>query len=252
MAFDNFRNHVSKLLAVSALGIGFLGAPPPEPVAAQVCNVFGCSQPGAGACNPFGCPNPGAGECTPFGCPSPPPSPSNNTNDSRRDFTVYNNTGTNITALYLSDSSDSTWGSNDLSNLLYSGNSIRYSLTGGCQWDLRVQLANGGEITQYAIDTCLNASYSLGGNVTQPAPSSSANGSGVSECMDRVMYQEFRAYTGPDRDGWYRFNLPSSLSNDQVRQAGFRYSTVRSDNQNQQSVVRVQVETAEQAAQTCR
>ena len=43
-----------------------------QPSAAQSCNAFGCSQPGAGECNPFGCPNPGAALCTPFGCPASP------------------------------------------------------------------------------------------------------------------------------------------------------------------------------------
>jgi hypothetical protein len=60
-----------------ALTIGVLSTILPllgraQPSVAQTCNVFGCSQPGAGACNPFGCPNPGANPCTPFGCPASP------------------------------------------------------------------------------------------------------------------------------------------------------------------------------------
>lgn len=68
--------------------------------------------------------------------------------------------------------------------------------------------------------------------------------------MDRVMYQDFRANSGPDSSGWYTFNLPNSLTSDQIKQAGFPYRY--SGNQHKQSVVRVQVKTAEQAAPVCR
>jgi hypothetical protein len=67
----------TKFLCISTFGIGLAWLPAQAPSAAQTCNTFGCSQPGAGACNPFGCPNPGASPCTPFGCPAaPPPQPS--------------------------------------------------------------------------------------------------------------------------------------------------------------------------------
>jgi hypothetical protein len=75
----------AKLLIVGILSLGLNYVPTPPAAEAQVCNAFGCSQPGAGQCNPFGCPNPGAAECNPFGCPagsSSPPSNSNNATQS--------------------------------------------------------------------------------------------------------------------------------------------------------------------------
>ncbi|HEY9695958.1 MAG TPA: hypothetical protein V6D10_01615 [Trichocoleus sp.] len=74
-----------KLLTVGILSLGLNYVPKPPAAEAQVCNPFGCSQPGAGQCNPFGCPNPGAAECNPFGCPagsSSPPANSNNATQS--------------------------------------------------------------------------------------------------------------------------------------------------------------------------
>ena len=65
------------------------------------------------------------------------------------------------------------------------------------------------------------------------------------------MYQDFRAKAGPDSSGWYTFDLPRSLTNDQVQQAGFKFSS-SGFNQHKQPVVRVQVKTSEQAAPVCR
>ena len=75
MHFRTTARH-AQVLGLSLLNAGALILLKPEAAIAQTCNVFGCSQPGAGECNPFGCPNPGASECTPFGCPaSPTPAP---------------------------------------------------------------------------------------------------------------------------------------------------------------------------------
>jgi len=262
---SRFLREATKLLCISSFGIGLAWLPVQAPSTAQTCNTFGCSQPGAGACNPFGCPKPGASECNPFGCPNPgaapctpfgcpasPPGAANNPNDAKRSLTVYNSTGTNVTGLYLSSSNARDWGTNDLDSTLYNGNSFRYSLTGSCQWDLRARLADGSELTQRNIDTCINSSYALGATATQkPVNNSSSSGSGLGECMDRVMYQDFRAKAGPDSSGWYTFDLPRSLTNDQVQQAGFKFSS-SGFNQHKQSIVRVQVKTAEQAAPVCR
>jgi hypothetical protein len=62
----------SKALTIGVLSVALPLLGHAQPSVAQTCNVFGCSQPGAGACNPFGCPNPGANPCTPFGCPASP------------------------------------------------------------------------------------------------------------------------------------------------------------------------------------
>jgi hypothetical protein len=78
----------AQILGISLFGVGFIHIINPDYVAAQSCNVFGCSQPGAGECNPFGCPNPGAGACTPFGCPPSPTGSSNPSGNSQRDFTI--------------------------------------------------------------------------------------------------------------------------------------------------------------------
>jgi len=89
-----------------------------------------------------------------------------------------------------------------------------------------------------------------------PSPAQNSNpqkdgGSGFGECMDRMMYQDFRAKSGPDSSGRYTFDLPNSLTKDQIRQAGFKYSGP-GFNQHEQSVVKIQVKTAEQAAPVCR
>lgn len=63
---------IRKVLMIAILGAALPLLAEIQPSAAQTCNVFGCSQPGASACNPFGCPNPGAAPCSPFGCPTSP------------------------------------------------------------------------------------------------------------------------------------------------------------------------------------
>lgn len=162
------------LLGAGSLGVfsSLIGIQ--RPAFSQVCNVFGCSQPGAGACNPFGCPNPGAGECTPFGCPASPPTNSNNSNSSQsspnnssRSFTIINNTNQAIQALFLSPATDSNWGANDINGNLLSGNSVSFRLTGDCRWDLLVRLSNSQTIQEMGIDTCLNSSYSVGFSTSQ-------------------------------------------------------------------------------------
>jgi hypothetical protein len=248
----------AQILGISLFSFGVVSTIDSHPATAQVCNVFGCSQPGAGECNPFGCPNPGAGSCTPFGCPESPRGNSNTPGNSRRSFTISNNTGLNVTALYLSPAVENSWGQNDLNGTLYSGNSTRYTLTGDCDWNVRAILSNGSELTQYRINTCTNSSYSLGASSTaqSPTPNPPVNNN-FNGCMDRLMYEEFRAYTGPSSEGWYEFDLPMNrLTYEQLQQAGFdRYISLMSGSysyRHRQSVVRVQVTTAERAAQRCR
>ena len=79
----------------------------------------------------------------------------------------------------------------------------------------------------------------------------SSSNNGMGDCMDRVMYQDFRAKSGPSSRDLYTFDLPRSLTSEQIQQAGFQYSDP-GFNQHKQSVVRVQVKTAEQAAPVCR
>ena len=81
--------------------------------------------------------------------------------NANRAFTIHNNTGQAITALYLSPTSSDSWGSNDIGSSLFDGNSVSYNLSGGCNWDLRVELSNGQSLEQSRIDTCLNSIYSV-------------------------------------------------------------------------------------------
>jgi len=162
---------MAMILTVGILGTSLSFGTDIQPSAAQSCNPFGCSQPGAGSCNPFGCPNPGASPCTPFGCP---PSPAGYGNKPQQTSPI----------------------------------------------------------------------------IVLPGNNSSSN-NGMGDCMDRVMYQDFRAKSGLDSRGLYTFDLPRSLTSDQIQQAGFQYSNP-GFNQHKQSVVRVQVKTAEQAAPVCR
>jgi hypothetical protein len=79
---------------------------------------------------------------------------------------------------------------------------------------------------------------------------SGSRNSGMGECMDRVMFQDFQAISKYNSE-WYKFNLPTSLTTDQIKQAGFEYSSA-GYNYHKQSVVRVQVKTAQEAAPVCR
>ena len=182
-----------------------------EPGLAQVCNVFGCSQPGAGACNPFGCPNPGAGECTPFGCPASPPTNSNNpnqstSNNSSRSFTITNNTNQAIQALFLSPSAESSWGTNDINSNLFSGNSVTFQLTGDCRWDLQIQLSNSQTIQEKGIDTCLNSSYSVG--------------SGNSQVNNSNQLQGLTLRPTATAGSYWVYQKPANISDSQMQSAG--------------------------------
>jgi len=73
-----------------------------------------------------------------------------------------------------------------------------------------------------------------------------SNRSGKGDCMDRVMYMELHAQSGPDRDGDYYFSIPYTVDDQAKIAAGFNGSY------NKQSVVRVQVKSPEEAAAICR
>jgi hypothetical protein len=70
-------------------------------------------------------------------------------------------------------------------------------------------------------------------------------------CMDRIMYVEVRAESGPDAFGYYRYNLPTDLTGDQISKAGFRFSS-SPYNAYKKPVVRIQVKSPEEAAKACR
>ena len=136
---------ISKVLALSILSAAVPLLVEIQPSTAQTCNVYGCSQRGAGACNPYGCPNPGAGtcnpygcpkrgavSCNPYGCPNPgaaacnpygcPASPQNSNRparfpaSARRNKVVYNRNSRPITGLYVVPTNSESWGCNILPN----------------------------------------------------------------------------------------------------------------------------------------
>lgn len=196
-------------IGASSLGLCVSFISIQESALAQVCNVFGCSQPGAGECNPFGCPNPGAGECTPFGCPAslPANNTSNSTsNSSSRNFTISNNTNQAIQALFLSPSSDSGWGTNDINGSLFTNNSVSFNLTGECNWDLRVELSNGQALEQMDINTCLNSNYLVGVGGSGTGSSTQSNQRSISPVSRAGNY-------------WV-YSKPNNVSDSQMQSAG--------------------------------
>lgn len=240
------------LVGLASTTVALVGAPQPKALA-QTCNVFGCSPSSVAQCNPFGCPTgPGAGECTPFGCP-PAPSGSSSNNSNSRTFTIRNNSNSNITELYLSSSSDSSWGANDINSTLFSGNSVSYTLTGGCSWDLRVVTSSGSEFTEEQIDTCLNSTYTLGSAspATSSKPAASSNNS-MGECLDRVMWLTIQSsgetYSGSST---YRFNKPSGVTDSAMQAAGLTNSFTYGWT-GPQSFATVQAMSAQEAAAICR
>jgi hypothetical protein len=164
-------------LGISLLGIGFINIIAPNTATAQSCNVYGCSQPGAGQCNVYGCPNPGADQCTVYGCPAappaPPPAPPQNNNGngngnnpssrpsnapnrpSNRSFQVTNGTGQDIHYLYVSVANQDDW-SNDLlgDNILTDRQSWNMRLREGCVYDFSANLEDGKAIYWEDINIC--------------------------------------------------------------------------------------------------
>jgi hypothetical protein len=69
--------------------------------------------------------------------------------------------------------------------------------------------------------------------------------------MDRLMYREIRATSGPDSSGDYRFEQPQSVTSDDMKAAGLRliYSNIW---YSKQPVVKVQAMDGRAAAASCR
>lgn len=164
------RQRLSKLTSICAISVcsaGIAFIPALQPSLAQTCNVFGCSQPGAGECNPFGCPNPGAGACTPFGCP-----PSPKKADQQSPPVV----------------------------------------------------------------------------IVRPDGNSS-----IGDCMDRLMYRDIRAISGPNENGDYRFRRPQGVTDSAMEVAGLReYYYKEGVWYGAQPVAKVQVMDGRTAAASCR
>jgi hypothetical protein len=84
-------------------------------------------------------------------------------------------------------------------------------------------------------------------------PNNSGNGnSGMGECMDRLMYREIRATSGPDSSGYYSFSQPQGVAADDMRAAGLVNRSFGSGWGGRQSVVKIQVMDGRTAASSCR
>lgn len=68
--------------------------------------------------------------------------------------------------------------------------------------------------------------------------------------MDRLMYREIRAASGPGSSGDYRFSKPVGVTNDDMTAAGLRQSYYGWEGK--QPAVKVQVMDGRTAAASCR
>jgi hypothetical protein len=84
-----------------------------------------------------------------------------------------------------------------------------------------------------------------------PPHHSGSRNSGMGECMDRLMYRELQASSGPDRSGDYSFSKPQDVTADNMTAAGLinyrQYGW-----QAKRPVVKVQVMDGRTAAVSCR
>lgn len=160
----------ARIVGVSLLSIGLAHLAKPTIASAQVCNVYGCSQSGAGACNVYGCPNVGADPCNVYGCPVAPPSnnPSNNPSNrptsaqASRSFQVVNRSGSEFYYFYASPAGQGSW-SDDLlgDNTLPNGQGWNLTLTRSCQYDFQAETYSGSTMTWRNIDVCDGNSVNL-------------------------------------------------------------------------------------------
>jgi len=170
----------AQIFGVSLLGVGLANLVKPSVASAQVCNVYGCSQPGAGACNVYGCPQPGSGSCNVYGCPNvganqcnvygcpAAPLPNNNSNpttnsaQTSRSFRVVNNSGVEFYYFYASPSGEGSWSSDLLGdNTLPNNQAWSLTLSRSCQYDFQAQTYSGSTMVWRDIDVCNRNSITL-------------------------------------------------------------------------------------------
>jgi hypothetical protein len=82
----------------------------------------------------------------------------------KNDFQVLNNTGIDITELYLSDSSLDSWNNDILDrDVLEGGDAIRVNFadmsSDRCLYDIRAVFADGQEVEDYRLNVCENDNY---------------------------------------------------------------------------------------------
>jgi hypothetical protein len=80
------------------------------------------------------------------------------------DFQIINNTGIDITELYLSDSSLDSWNNDILStDVLEGGDSVKVNFadmsSDRCLYDIRAVFADGQEVEDYRLNVCENDNY---------------------------------------------------------------------------------------------
>ncbi len=85
-------------------------------------------------------------------------------------------------------------------------------------------------------------------------PEQRNNSGGIGECMDRVMYRQLQATSGPNQSGQYEFSQPKGATNDAMQAAGMKTSYWGGGTTwyGRQAIARVQMMDAPQAAQICR
>ncbi|MBD2099700.1 hypothetical protein [Leptolyngbya sp. FACHB-261] len=83
----------------------------------------------------------------------------------RRDFTVQNNSGSDIQYLYVSSSSENEWGEDILGqDVLPSGESTEVNFTdesNACRYDIKAVFEDGQSVEDYQVDLCGTASYTF-------------------------------------------------------------------------------------------
>ncbi|SDY65026.1 hypothetical protein SAMN05444340_11372 [Citreimonas salinaria] len=72
-------------------------------------------------------------------------------------FTLDNNTGYTITAVFAAPSEDDDWGPNILGERIAHRETMEVTLdteTSGCMWDLRYEFSDGEFFEEYEVDVC--------------------------------------------------------------------------------------------------
>lgn len=72
-------------------------------------------------------------------------------------FTLDNNTGYTITAVFAGPSDDEYWGPNILEEAIRHRESMEVTLdteNSGCMWDIRYEFADGDVFEEFDVDVC--------------------------------------------------------------------------------------------------
>ena len=91
------------------------------------------------------------------------PGPGNRPSDQKkREFRIVNNTSETLAEIYLSPSSSSSWGANNLTNWFTPYSASNFPLNSpSCMYDLRAIFSSGRVIEEHQINTCKYSGYTL-------------------------------------------------------------------------------------------